>query len=47
MTLVCLWVFAALKLTAVDVDSGENGHVTYRILAGDQGQFLIGRRYGK
>ncbi|XP_037546821.1 protocadherin-15 [Nematolebias whitei] len=35
-----------LQLTAVDMDSGENGYVTYRILAGDQGQFLIGRSTG-
>ncbi|XP_017293900.1 protocadherin-15-like isoform X3 [Kryptolebias marmoratus] len=35
-----------LQLTAVDMDAGDNGHVTYRILAGDQGQFLIGSSTG-
>nr|XP_057918204.1 protocadherin-15-like [Doryrhamphus excisus] len=30
-----------LQLSAVDSDEGSNGKVTYRILAGDQGQFVI------
>ncbi|KAM8876084.1 protocadherin-15b isoform 1-T1 [Synchiropus picturatus] len=30
-----------LQLSAVDADDGANGQVTYRILAGDQGQFHI------
>uniref|UniRef100_A0A8C6P6I9 Protocadherin related 15 n=1 Tax=Nothobranchius furzeri TaxID=105023 RepID=A0A8C6P6I9_NOTFU len=30
-----------LQLTADDPDAGQNGQVTYRILAGDLGQFLI------
>ncbi|MEQ2261956.1 hypothetical protein XENORESO_018645 [Xenotaenia resolanae] len=28
-------------MLAVDSDASENGQVTYRILAGDQGTFLI------
>ncbi|TNN24194.1 Protocadherin-15 [Liparis tanakae] len=32
------------QLAAVDSDAGPNGLVTYRILAGDQGHFLIGKR---
>ncbi|XP_061822727.1 protocadherin-15-like isoform X2 [Nerophis lumbriciformis] len=35
-----------LQLSAADSDEGSNGQVTYRILAGDQGQFLIGNRTG-
>ncbi|XP_047465769.1 protocadherin-15-like isoform X3 [Mugil cephalus] len=35
-----------LQLSAVDSDAGQNGQVTYRILAGDQGQFLIGNSTG-
>nr|XP_054605170.1 protocadherin-15 isoform X3 [Nothobranchius furzeri] len=35
-----------LQLTADDPDAGQNGQVTYRILAGDLGQFLIGRSTG-
>lgn len=32
------------QLTAADADAGSNGEVTYRILAGDQGHFVIGSR---
>ncbi|XP_061564652.1 protocadherin-15-like [Cololabis saira] len=35
-----------LQLSAADSDAGPNGEVTYRILAGDQGQFLIGNNTG-
>uniref|UniRef100_A0A3Q2QX69 Protocadherin-related 15b n=1 Tax=Fundulus heteroclitus TaxID=8078 RepID=A0A3Q2QX69_FUNHE len=30
-----------MQMSAVDADAGENGQVTYRILAGAQGKFLI------
>ncbi|XP_041830365.1 protocadherin-15-like isoform X2 [Melanotaenia boesemani] len=35
-----------LQLSAVDSDADQNGQVTYRILAGDQGQFLISSSTG-
>ncbi|KAG5262830.1 hypothetical protein AALO_G00279370 [Alosa alosa] len=35
-----------LRLTAVDADEGPNGQVTYRILAGDQGHFVIEKHTG-
>uniref|UniRef100_A0A8C9XI36 Protocadherin-15 n=1 Tax=Sander lucioperca TaxID=283035 RepID=A0A8C9XI36_SANLU len=35
-----------LQLAAVDSDAGPNGQVTYRILAGHQGHFLIGNSTG-
>uniref|UniRef100_A0A673BJ62 Protocadherin-15 n=1 Tax=Sphaeramia orbicularis TaxID=375764 RepID=A0A673BJ62_9TELE len=35
-----------LQLSAVDSDEGSNGEVTYRILAGDQGHFVIGNSTG-
>ncbi|CAK6979421.1 LOW QUALITY PROTEIN: protocadherin-15-like, partial [Scomber scombrus] len=35
-----------LQVSAVDFDAGPNGQVTYRILAGDQGHFLIGNSTG-
>uniref|UniRef100_A0A4W6E7D7 Protocadherin-15 n=1 Tax=Lates calcarifer TaxID=8187 RepID=A0A4W6E7D7_LATCA len=35
-----------IQLSAVDSDAGPNGQVTYRILAGDQGHFLIGNSSG-
>uniref|UniRef100_A0A8C6WIT6 Protocadherin-15 n=1 Tax=Neogobius melanostomus TaxID=47308 RepID=A0A8C6WIT6_9GOBI len=33
-------------LSAMDSDGGPNGLITYRILAGDQGQFIINNRSG-
>ncbi|XP_062415976.1 protocadherin-15-like isoform X1 [Pungitius pungitius] len=35
-----------LQLAAIDSDAGLNGQVSYRILAGDQGHFLIGNSTG-
>uniref|UniRef100_A0AAQ4QH45 Protocadherin-15 n=1 Tax=Gasterosteus aculeatus aculeatus TaxID=481459 RepID=A0AAQ4QH45_GASAC len=35
-----------LQLAAIDSDAGPNGQVSYRILAGDQGHFLIGKSTG-
>ncbi|XP_034716720.1 protocadherin-15-like isoform X2 [Etheostoma cragini] len=35
-----------LQLSAVDSDAGSNGQVTYRILAGHQGHFIIGNSTG-
>ncbi|XP_067344943.1 protocadherin-15-like [Channa argus] len=35
-----------IQLSAVDSDAGSNGQVTYRILAGAQGNFLIGNSTG-
>ncbi|XP_077959652.1 protocadherin-15-like isoform X2 [Gasterosteus aculeatus] len=35
-----------LQLAAIDSDAGPNGQVSYRILAGDQGHFLIGKCTG-
>ncbi|TMS22380.1 Protocadherin-15 [Larimichthys crocea] len=44
---VYLSVFVCLfQLSAVDFDAGPNGQVTYRILVGDQGHFLIGNSTG-
>ncbi|KAG7251505.1 hypothetical protein CRUP_010991, partial [Coryphaenoides rupestris] len=34
-------------LTAVDIDEGVNGLVTYEILAGALGDFVISRRTGR
>uniref|UniRef100_A0A8C2HV29 Protocadherin-15 n=1 Tax=Cyprinus carpio TaxID=7962 RepID=A0A8C2HV29_CYPCA len=36
-----------LQLTAQDVDAGLNGLITYAILAGDQGDFIINNRTGR
>lgn len=41
---VCIGGCDSLQLSAVDADAGRNGEVTYRILAGDQGHFVIGNR---
>lgn len=35
-----------IQLSALDSDAGPNGLITYRILAGDQGQFVINNRSG-
>lgn len=35
------------KLTAADADEGLNGLVTYEILAGAQGHFIISNRTGR
>lgn len=35
------------QLTATDADEGLNGLVTYEILAGDQGHFIISNRTGR
>uniref|UniRef100_A0A8C6STA0 Protocadherin-15 n=1 Tax=Neogobius melanostomus TaxID=47308 RepID=A0A8C6STA0_9GOBI len=35
-----------IQLSAMDSDGGPNGLITYRILAGDQGQFIINNRSG-
>ncbi|KAM5140959.1 protocadherin-15 [Mantella aurantiaca] len=35
-----------LRLTAVDADEGTNGQITYEILAGAQGQFIINNKSG-
>lgn len=37
-------VFLFPQLSAVDSDAGPNGQVTYRVLAGAHGHFLIGNR---
>uniref|UniRef100_A0A9J8CM58 Protocadherin-15 n=1 Tax=Cyprinus carpio carpio TaxID=630221 RepID=A0A9J8CM58_CYPCA len=36
-----------LQLTAQDADAGLNGLITYAILAGDQGDFIINNRTGR
>uniref|UniRef100_A0A8C1U7X1 Protocadherin-15 n=1 Tax=Cyprinus carpio TaxID=7962 RepID=A0A8C1U7X1_CYPCA len=36
-----------LQLTAQDADAGLNGLITYTILAGDQGDFIINNRTGR
>lgn len=35
-----------IQLSAVDSDAGPNGRITYRILAGDHGQFVINNSTG-
>lgn len=35
------------QLTAQDADAGLNGLITYAILAGDQGDFIINNRTGR
>ncbi|KAJ8396031.1 hypothetical protein AAFF_G00025630 [Aldrovandia affinis] len=35
-----------LRLTALDADEGPNGMISYEILAGDQGDFIINNRTG-
>ncbi|XP_054878601.1 protocadherin-15-like [Poeciliopsis prolifica] len=35
-----------IQMSAVDSDAGENGQISYRILAGDQGKFLINSSTG-
>ncbi|RXM34654.1 Protocadherin-15, partial [Acipenser ruthenus] len=37
---------AVLRLTALDADEGLNGQITYEILAGAQGDFIINNRTG-
>ncbi|XP_066474848.1 protocadherin-15 isoform X2 [Tiliqua scincoides] len=37
---------SVIKLTAIDADEGPNGQIIYEILAGDQGDFVIGAQTG-
>uniref|UniRef100_A0A087Y5T8 Protocadherin-15 n=1 Tax=Poecilia formosa TaxID=48698 RepID=A0A087Y5T8_POEFO len=37
---------SVIKMSAVDSDAGENGQISYHILAGDQGKFLINSSTG-
>lgn len=34
------------QLTAMDADEGPNGQIIYEILAGDQGDFVMGAQTG-
>lgn len=49
LALTCLSLSVCLfcKLTAADADEGLNGLVTYEILAGAQGHFIINNRTGR
>lgn len=47
MTCLCFSVFPVSQLTAADADEGLNGLVTYEILAGAQGHFIINNRTGR
>lgn len=40
-------MFVFCQLTAQDADAGLNGLITYAILAGDQGHFIISNRTGR
>lgn len=42
---VCLVLFRS-QLTAVDADEGSNGEISYEILVGAQGDFIINRTTG-
>lgn len=44
---LCLSLPPFSQLTAVDADEGLNGLVTYEILAGAQGRFIISNRTGR
>ncbi|XP_003409317.2 protocadherin-15 isoform X7 [Loxodonta africana] len=37
---------SVIQLTAVDADEGSNGEITYEILVGDQGDFIINKTTG-
>ncbi|XP_023620049.1 protocadherin-15 isoform X5 [Myotis lucifugus] len=37
---------SVIQLTAVDADEGSNGEISYEILIGDQGDFIINRETG-
>lgn len=47
MTCICLLLPLLSQLTAADDDEGLNGLVTYEILAGAQGHFVISNRTGR
>lgn len=44
---MCLSVISVSQLTAADADEGLNGLVTYEILAGAHGHFIINNRTGR
>ena len=44
---LCLFLCPLSQLTATDADEGLNGQVTYEILAGAQGIFIISNRTGR
>lgn len=44
---MCLSVISVSQLTAADADEGLNGLVTYEILAGAQGHYIINNRTGR
>lgn len=44
---MCVSFCLSSQLTAADADEGLNGLVTYEILAGAQGDFIISNRTGR